>query len=174
MCGSKSCLLATVPFPKWKRAPLATLPDHTSVLLGDFRRTVSRARISTSALPAFGASCAELHIAKNRVNTSKHWTITILVLPPVVARLSWQIMADIRILAGNNYQLLICRVTGHVVFGPISTSPVTAFGRSRPAADASREVVQRWLLDGLDVSVGHRRCSRDPSSQNDAGSTPAS
>src|SRR5271167_1443412 len=129
MCGSKSCLLATVPFPKWKRAPLATLPDHTSVLLGDFRRTVSRARISTSALPAFGASCAELHIAKNRVNTSKHWTITILVLPPVVARLSWQIMADIRILAGNNYQLLICRVTGHVVFGPISTSPVTAFTR---------------------------------------------
>jgi hypothetical protein len=25
----------------------------------------------------------------------------------------------------------------------------TAFGRSRPAADASREVVERWLLDGL-------------------------
>jgi len=24
-----------------------------------------------------------------------------------------------------------------------------AFGRSRPAADASREVVERWLLDGL-------------------------
>jgi len=23
------------------------------------------------------------------------------------------------------------------------------FGRSRPAADASREVVERWLLDGL-------------------------
>jgi hypothetical protein len=26
---------------------------------------------------------------------------------------------------------------------------VTALGRSRPAADASREVVERWLLDGL-------------------------
>jgi len=26
---------------------------------------------------------------------------------------------------------------------------ITAFGRSRPAADASREVVERWLLDGL-------------------------
>ena len=24
-----------------------------------------------------------------------------------------------------------------------------AFGRSRPAADATREVVERWLLDGL-------------------------
>jgi hypothetical protein len=53
-------------------------------------------------------------------------------------------------------------------------SPDCAFGRSRPAADASREAVQRWLLDGLDVSVGHRRCSRDPSSKNDAGGTPAS
>ena len=30
-----------------------------------------------------------------------------------------------------------------------STLPVRAFGRSRPAADASREVVERWLLDGL-------------------------
>ncbi|MFI5096117.1 MAG: hypothetical protein ACHQIK_22075, partial [Candidatus Acidiferrales bacterium] len=30
--------------------------------------------------------------------------------------------------------------------------PVTALGRSRPAADASREVVERWLLDGLGVS----------------------
>ncbi len=50
----------------------------------------------------------------------------------------------------------------------------TAFGRSRPAADASREAVQRWLFDGLDVNVGHRRCSRDPSSQTDAGRTPAS
>jgi hypothetical protein len=29
------------------------------------------------------------------------------------------------------------------------TFPITAFGRSRPAADASREVVERWLLDGL-------------------------
>jgi hypothetical protein len=26
-------------------------------------------------------------------------------------------------------------------------SPRTPFGRSRPAADASREVVERWLLD---------------------------
>ena len=51
---------------------------------------------------------------------------------------------------------------------------VSAFGRSRPAADATREVVERWLLDGLDVNVGHRRCSCDPTSQNDAGGTPAS
>src|SRR5690349_15888101 len=27
------------------------------------------------------------------------------------------------------------------------------FGRSRPAADASRDVAERWLLDSLDVSV---------------------
>jgi integrase len=52
--------------------------------------------------------------------------------------------------------------------------PVCSLGRSRPAADASREVTQRWVLDGLVVNVGHRRCSRDPSSQNDAGRTPAS
>ena len=51
---------------------------------------------------------------------------------------------------------------------------VFLLGRSRPAADASREVTQRWLLDGLDVSVGHRRCSRDPPSQKDAGRTPGS
>jgi len=55
-----------------------------------------------------------------------------------------------------------------------STLPVSALGRSRPAADAAREAVQRWLLDGLGVSVGHRRCSRDPSQKNDAGGTPAS
>ena len=54
------------------------------------------------------------------------------------------------------------------------TSAVTRFGRSRPAADASREAVQRWLLDGLYVSVGHRRCSCDPSQKTDAGRTPAS
>src|SRR5215468_6209275 len=32
-------------------------------------------------------------------------------------------------------------------------SAITPLGRSRPVADASREVVERWLLDGLDVSV---------------------
>ena len=52
-------------------------------------------------------------------------------------------------------------------------SAITALERSRLAADASRELVERWLLDGFDVSVGHRRCSRDPSTQNDAGGTPA-
>jgi len=41
--------------------------------------------------------------------------------------------------------------------------PVSSFGRSRPAADAAREVVERWLLDGVNVGVGHRRCSRDHS-----------
>jgi hypothetical protein len=55
--------------------------------------------------------------------------------------------------------------------GQLLLSPL---GRSRPAADAAREVTERWLLEGLDVSVGHRRCSCDPSSQNDAGRTPAS
>src|SRR5215469_13925430 len=60
------------------------------------------------------------------------------------------------------------------LFEPECTLPGLPLGRSRPAADASREVVERWLLDGLDVSVGHRRCSRDPSTQNDAGRTPAS
>jgi len=30
-----------------------------------------------------------------------------------------------------------------------ATLPVNAFGRGRPAADASREVVEHWLLDGL-------------------------
>ena len=52
---------------------------------------------------------------------------------------------------------------------PTSTSTVIPFGRSRPAADAAREVAERWLLDGVDISVGHRRCSRDPSQKNDAG-----
>jgi len=38
----------------------------------------------------------------------------------------------------------------NVRIGPIRFHlMVTAFGRSRPAADASREVVERWLLDGL-------------------------
>ncbi len=34
-------------------------------------------------------------------------------------------------------------------FARFSTSTVTPFGRSRPAADASREVEERWLLYGL-------------------------
>ena len=55
-----------------------------------------------------------------------------------------------------------------------TTSAISSLGRSRPAADASREVTERWLLDGFDVSVGHRRCSRDPLAKNDAGGTPAS
>jgi hypothetical protein len=46
-------------------------------------------------------------------------------------------------------ELLPSRIIVRVVFRPISTSPVTAFGRSRPAADASREVEERWLLYGL-------------------------
>jgi hypothetical protein len=35
------------------------------------------------------------------------------------------------------------RLTGKVPLSD-STLPVTAFGRSRPAADASREVGERW------------------------------
>src|SRR5215813_10717199 len=53
------------------------------------------------------------------------------------------------------------------------TSPIMPLGRSCSAADATREVAERLLLDGLDVSVGHRRCPRDPSTKNDAGGTPA-
>jgi hypothetical protein len=79
--------------------------------------------------------------------------------------------------SGTNVQFVsTCpgsRETGKVP-APKGTWEVTAFGRSRPAADASREVVERWLVDGSDISVGHRRCSRDPSTQNDAGRTPAS
>ena len=61
-----------------------------------------------------------------------------------------------------------------VRFGLVRTSAVSPLGRSRPAADAAREVTQRWLLDGVDISVGHRRYSRDPSEKKDAGRTPAS
>ena len=50
-------------------------------------------------------------------------------------------------------------------WGQIQLGEITSLERSRLAADASREVVERWLLDGFDVSVGHRRCSRDPSTQ---------
>src|SRR3989440_12697509 len=52
--------------------------------------------------------------------------------------------------------------------------PRTAFGRSRPAADATREVVERWLLYGCDVSVGHRRLPYDPFAKIDVGRTPTS
>src|SRR5215469_12864919 len=69
-------------------------------------------------------------------------------------------------------QVQVRRVSGKVRIRP--TSLVTPLERSRHAADASREVVERWLLDGFDVNVGHRRCSRDPSTQNDAGGSPAS
>ncbi len=48
----------------------------------------------------------------------------------------------------------------HSPAGPAPTSAIMTLGRSHPAADATREVVERWLLDGLDVNVGHRRCSR--------------
>ena len=44
---------------------------------------------------------------------------------------------------------------------PVRTWKITSLGRSRPAADAAREVTKRWLLDGVDIRVGHRRCSRD-------------
>jgi hypothetical protein len=39
-----------------------------------------------------------------------------------------------------------CLAISPELLQPMDTS---AFGRSRPAADASREVVERWLLDGL-------------------------
>jgi len=45
-------------------------------------------------------------------------------------------------------RLTPARLTGRRESGQFHVS-VTAFGRSRPAADASREVVERWLLDGL-------------------------
>ena len=43
----------------------------------------------------------------------------------------------------------VSRVTGHLKNSPKTTCTITAFGRSRPAADATREVVERGLLDGL-------------------------
>jgi hypothetical protein len=43
-----------------------------------------------------------------------------------------------------------------------TTITASAFGRSRPAADASREVGERWLRYGCDVSVGHRRFPDGP------------
>ena len=36
---------------------------------------------------------------------------------------------------------------------------ISALGRSRPAADASREVEERWLLDGLEISFGSQGLS---------------
>jgi len=40
------------------------------------------------------------------------------------------------------------KLNSHIfVLGP--KLPVTALGRSRPAADATREVVEGWLVDGL-------------------------
>jgi len=42
----------------------------------------------------------------------------------------------------------LARKTRHLTGGDF-TSPVNAFERSRPAADATREVVERWLLYGL-------------------------
>jgi hypothetical protein len=48
-----------------------------------------------------------------------------------------------------------------------------ALGRSRPAADASREVEERWLLDGLEISFGSQGGPCDPSQKNNAGRTPA-
>ena len=69
-------------------------------------------------------------------------------------------------------QVPISRKTGKVRL--VRTSAISAFARSRCAADASREVVERCLPDGLDISVGHRRYPCDPSSKNDAGGTPAS
>jgi hypothetical protein len=42
-------------------------------------------------------------------------------------------------------QVLIRRIIGNLK----STWTIRALGRSRPAADATREVVERWLLDGL-------------------------
>jgi len=45
------------------------------------------------------------------------------------------------------------------VSGPVAaTFPSIGLERSRSAADASREVVERWFFDGLDISVDHRRC----------------
>jgi hypothetical protein len=43
------------------------------------------------------------------------------------------------------------RGSGSIVGNPelIAQVLIKALGRSRPAADASREVVKHWLLDGL-------------------------
>ena len=64
---------------------------------------------------------------------------------------------EVRTLLGNNQIIRLRSVltpgkSGNQVqkFRPPNCiSEVTAFGRSRPAADASREVSERWLLVGL-------------------------
>jgi hypothetical protein len=43
----------------------------------------------------------------------------------------------------------LCHLGSPVRKPPKIHLPVTALGRSRPAADATREAVERWLLDGL-------------------------
>jgi hypothetical protein len=46
----------------------------------------------------------------------------------------------------GSYRITSGLPTARKLAGPVNTR---AFGRSRPAADATREVVERWLLDGL-------------------------
>jgi hypothetical protein len=70
-------------------------------------------------------------------------------------------------------QVLLISLIGKVLFAD-STFPVTALGRSRPAADATREVVERCCSMVCEVSVGHRRFPYDPFAKNDAGRAPAS
>jgi len=51
-------------------------------------------------------------------------------------------MFIIQMRSGDNF-----RIADNPGFGPLITT--SAFGRSRPAADATREAVEHWLLDGL-------------------------
>jgi hypothetical protein len=77
-------------------------------------------------------------------------------------------------MATSEHAIISRRVIGHLPGPSDFNCPRCALGRSRPAADAAREVAERWLLYGCDVSVGHRRVPYDPFAKNDVGRTPTS
>jgi glycosyltransferase involved in cell wall biosynthesis len=65
---------------------------------------------------------------------------------------SWRVIAGKYVQTFRKLNHLSARSSVHsraFFRGFCATFTVTAFGRSRPAADATREVVERWLLDGL-------------------------
>ena len=55
----------------------------------------------------------------------------------------------------DSFRYLVIHPERHCLNAASSVN-TSRLGPSRPAADASREILERWLLDGFDVSVGHR------------------
>jgi hypothetical protein len=156
-------------------------PRAAKLQLRDTRRFVEVRLRNLQSMLTGEARLARAEIAKH---------VEKIILTPegktYIASGTWDLLGNVavRMVPGARHGPNVCPFTSggwlrpleHVTGGyrAKTTSPITAFGRSRPAADAAREVAERWLLDGLNVNVGHRRCSRDPSSKNDAGGTPAS